>query len=339
MSFQEFDELLQRYLRGECTAEEARLVEKWYATWGKGAPDVLDAQRKAAVESRLWSTLEERKSPYQSAQRWMTPFKIGRMAAAVLVIAVSLFIVFNRFLSSNADNLLTGNGQEKEIQNTGLTLLKVTLEDGSVISLEPGSQLNYFPGSFTGKRELRLTGEAFFEVVKDKKHPFLVFTSGITTKVLGTSFRIKAYRQEKEIVVSVSTGRVAVFKQHDQQDQEETKRDEQAEVILTPNQQFVYNKTDDKTEKKLIEDPQIVLAEPSLKAHYTNVAVAEVFENLEENYGVVIEYDKEVLAHCSITTTLASEGLYEKVDIICQAIGAQYRVNGTSIVIEASGCD
>jgi ferric-dicitrate binding protein FerR (iron transport regulator) len=265
----------------------------------------------------------------------MTPSKIGRIAAAVLVIALSLFVVFNRFLAFNTDNSLTGN-EEKEIQNTGLTLLKVTLEDGSTVSLEPGSQLNYVPGSFTGKRELRLTGEAFFEVVKDKKHPFLVFTSGITTKVLGTSFRIKAYREAKEIVVSVSTGRVAVFKQHGQ---EETKRDEQAEVILTPNQQFVYNRTDDKTEKKLIEDPQIVLAEPSLKAHYTNVAVAEVFETLEENYGVVIEYDKEVLAHCSITTTLANEGLYEKVDIICQAIGAQYRVNGTSIVIESSGCD
>jgi transmembrane sensor len=88
-----------------------------------------------------------------------------------------------------------------------------------------------------------------------------------------------------------------------------------------------------------VEDPQIVLPEPSLKTHYTNVAVAKIFETLEENYGVVMEYDEEVLARCTITTTLASEGLYEKIDIICQAIGARYMVNGTSIVIEASGCD
>jgi transmembrane sensor len=336
MSLEEFDELLQRYLRGECTPDEERLVEKWYATWGKGAANALEPARKASVENRLWRSLEEGKDPYKSSQRQMTPWKIVRIAAAILVIAVSLFVVFNRFQAFDADHLLAGSGDQKEIQNTGQTPLKVTLEDGSVVSLEPGSALSYFPASFTGKRELLLTGEAFFEVVKDKKHPFLVFTAGITTKVLGTSFRIKAYQQAKEITVSVSTGRVAVFKQSAQK---ENNPNERAEVILTPNQQFVYHKTDDKTEKKLVEDPRIVLPEPSLKTHYTNVAVTKIFETLEENYGVVLEYDEEVLAHCTITTTLAGEGLYEKIDIICQAIGAQYTVNGTSIAIKASGCD
>jgi transmembrane sensor len=334
MSFEEFDELLQRYLRGECTPDEERRVEKWYDTWGRGAANALDPARKASVENRLWASLEEGKSPYKSSQRQMAPWKFARVAAAILVIAASLFVVFNRFLAFDIDHLLAGSDQ-KEIQNTGRIPLKVTLEDGSVVSLEPGSALSYVPASFTGKRELHLTGEAFFEVVKDKKHPFLVYASGITTKVLGTSFRIKAYQQAKEITVSVSTGRVAVFKQS----AGENNAHAPAEVILTPNEQFVYHKTDDKTEKKLVEDPQIVLQEPSLKTHYTNVAVAKIFEALEENYGVVIEYDEEVLARCTITTTLASEGLYEKVDIICQAIGARYVVNGTSIVIEASGCD
>lgn len=336
MSFEEFDKLLQRYLRGECTPDEEKRVEKWYATWGKGEGNALDPASKASVENRLWTSLEQEKSLYKSSQRRMTPWKIARVAAAILVIAASLFVVFNRFAAFDADHALAGSGDQKEIQNTGRTPLKVTLEDGSVVSLEPGSALSYFPASFTGKRELRLTGEAFFEVVKDKKHPFLVYTAGITTKVLGTSFRITAYQEAKEITVSVSTGRVAVFTQSAE---EENNSHARAEVILTPNQQFVYNKTDDKTEKKLVEDPQIVLPESSLKTHYTNVAVAKIFETLEENYGVVMVYDEDVLAHCTITTTLASEGLYEKIDVICQAIGARYTVNGTSIIIEAPGCD
>lgn len=334
MKFQEFDELLQRYLRGECTEEEGRLVEKWYATWGKGTPDVLEEQRKASVENRMWAALKEKKSPYQSSQRWMTSWKAASIAAAVLVIAVSLFVVYDR-LTLSGERFLAGKGAVKEILNTDNTLLKVALQDGSVVSLEPGSALSYFPESFSGQRDVRLTGEAFFEVAKDKHHPFQVYTSGITTKVLGTSFRVKAYKEAKEIVVAVSTGRVAVFKQHDAQET----RNENPEAILTPNQQFVYDKEEDKTEKKLIAEPQIVLPAPSLKTLYTNEAVTKIFEALEENYGVVIDYDEKILSHCTITTTLGNEGLYEKIDVICQAIGAQYTVNGTSIVVEASGCE
>lgn len=335
MKFQEFDELLQRYLRGECTEEEGRLVERWYATWGKGTPEVLDEQRKASVENKMWAALEEKKSPYRSSQRWMTSWKAASIAAAVLIMAVSLFVVYER-MASPGERFLAGKGAMKEILNTDTTPLKVALQDGSVVSLEPGSALSYFPGSFSGQRDVHLTGEAFFEVAKDKEHPFQVYTSGITTKVLGTSFRVKAYKEAKEIVVAVSTGRVAVFKQHAEQ---ETTVDEAPEAILTPNQQFVYDKEEDKTEKKLIAEPQIVLPAPSLKTLYTNEAVTKIFEALEENYGVVIDYDEKVLSHCTITTTLGNEGLYEKIDVICQAIGAQYTVNGTSIVVEASGCE
>jgi ferric-dicitrate binding protein FerR (iron transport regulator) len=68
-----------------------------------------------------------------------------------------------------------------------------------------------FPDKFSGsKREVYLTGEAFFDVKHSDKSPFLIHTKNITTTVVGTAFNIKAYVNQKVIIVSVSRGKVKV---------------------------------------------------------------------------------------------------------------------------------
>ena len=86
----------------------------------------------------------------------------------------------------------------------------MTLQDGSTVILEPGGEFRYNE-KFLNPREVYLSGDAFFEVTKDASRPFLVYANEITTKVLGTSFRIKANQGEKEIVVAVKTGKVSVM--------------------------------------------------------------------------------------------------------------------------------
>ena len=86
----------------------------------------------------------------------------------------------------------------------------MTLHDGSTVILEPGGEVRYNE-KFLNTREVYLSGDAFFEVTKDASRPFLVYANEITTKVLGTSFRIKAKQGEKEIVVAVKTGKVSVM--------------------------------------------------------------------------------------------------------------------------------
>lgn len=330
MTFNEFDQLVERYLRGECTAEEEKLIEEGYATWLDEAPDVLNADRKLSVENKLWAALEQKKQT--DKQRWLTGWKLTGIAATLLVLAASLWI-FNS-ISGQSFSSLPQQGEEKEISNHGLASMEVVLEDGSKILLEPGSSLRYFSESFLNNREVDLAGEAFFDVVKDKKHPFLVHTSEITTRVLGTSFRIKAYDNARDIVVSVTSGRVLVSKEHAYR--KTTRGDD---VVLTPNQEFVYDKEVHKTEKKLVEVPMIVLPESTLKTHYTNAPVTEIFDAIARNYGVGITYDKTILSQCMVSTSLANEGFYDKIEIICEAIGARYSVQGTDVKIESAGCD
>jgi transmembrane sensor len=177
--------------------------------------------------------------------------------------------------------------------------------------------------------------EAFFEVSKDATRPFLVYTNEVTTKVLGTSFRVKAYHREKEIVVAVKTGKVSVLAQVAQP--AFFKKNVQ-EITLTPNQQAVYTRSQNLV-KTIVEDPHVITQQPVLKNNYTNTSVVSILKALGESYGVEIYCDEEALAGCTLTSDITSEdGLYEQLEIVCNALNGQYKIENAKIIIEASGC-
>jgi len=179
-----------------------------------------------------------------------------------------------------------------------------------------------------------LSGEAFFEVTKNANQPFLVYANEVTTKVLGTSFLVKAYKHEKEILVAVTTGRVSVVT-----NPSDDQKQRQQEIIITPNQQVVYNRNEKLTTKMLVDEPLVVEQQPPIKAIYKNVPVVEIFQALEKSYGIDIQYDANVLSECTLTySDIGEEGLYEQIEIICNALGARYKRNEFSIVIDAAGC-
>ncbi|SMO33664.1 FecR family protein [Solitalea koreensis] len=106
---------------------------------------------------------------------------------------------------------------------------QVRLPDGTTVTLNAASSLKY-PVSFTSLklRKVELTGEAYFEVAKDKTHPFVVKTNGQEVEVLGTHFNINAYSDEANIKTTLLEGSVRVSG-NDQQ------------VVLQPNQQAVFS--------------------------------------------------------------------------------------------------
>ncbi|MBS1654554.1 MAG: FecR family protein [Bacteroidetes bacterium] len=89
------------------------------------------------------------------------------------------------------------------------------LPDGTTVWLNAGSKL-FYGGDFKGAtREVKLEGEAFFDVVKDAEHPFIVHTSGIDIRVLGTAFNVKAYPEDKSVETTLYRGLVKVFRHSD----------------------------------------------------------------------------------------------------------------------------
>ncbi len=334
MNRKEFDSLLLRYLNDQCTDEERVYVEAWFdATQRKGSE--LDTLPDEGLQEKLWNSIEKRASIRTSGSggwKWV------RIAAAVFIFISTALVSYSVYLKTSEDKgmaVIPSEVPVVRISNTANVIKEIHLQDGSNVLLHPGSELTY-PEAFASVREVELTGEAFFEVKRDPAHPFLVHTGDVTTRVLGTSFLIQAYNEQKEIKVAVTSGRVSVLSKSLESFFRFWKNKE--EFILTPNQQLVYNKDYKTSTKQLVSQPRMILPNASKELVLTNEPVIKLFKALEKIYGVTIQQDEKVLANCTITTEMTDEGLFERMDVICHVLNASYTVSGTTIIVNSTGC-
>lgn len=228
-----------------------------------------------------------------------------------------------------------GGSAEQKVANTEDKPSTITLPDGSTVVLEKNSQIRYDKDFKGAVREVHLTGEALFDVVKKPNKPFVVYAGNLVTKVLGTSFRIKAFDKEKNVTVNVIRGRVSVFA-----DVKNKQKDPETDgLVLTPNQKVVFEKTEERLKRTLIEKPVVLVSQETLKHFvFDEAPVGEIFKALEQAYGVEIIYDEETLKNCALTTTLKNETLFDKLSIICKSIGATYKVVDAQVVIQGETC-
>lgn len=223
--------------------------------------------------------------------------------------------------------------------NTGDTPMSVLFADGSKIRLAPSSRIS-FPERFNegGKREVYLSGEAFFEVAKNPDRPFFVYSNELITKVLGTSFNIRAYESDRNVVVNVMTGKVAVSIA---ENVPKTLGNAQVrDLLLLPNQQATLSRKEGELVRSLTREPALVKADvPNKLFIFTKTPANRVFETLKDAYGVQISYDTAVFARCELTADLTMESLYEKLDVICKSIEATYKSEDGQIVVSGNGCN
>lgn len=223
----------------------------------------------------------------------------------------------------------------KESSNEGDKTMDIQLADGSRIELGKHSQLRY-PTHFNGsEREVYLTGVAFFDIQKNPDQPFLVHANGLVTKVLGTSFYINALKDAPDVTVSVRTGRVSVYT-----DKVSTSRDPESEgIVLTPNQKAVFQRKEATISKTVVEKPILLIPESKKPLFvFEGTPARQVFESLEKAYGIEVIYDEELLRPCSLTINLTDEDLYQKLEVICKVLGAQYKLIDGQVIIYSKGC-
>ena len=304
-------------------------------------PPVSEIEVQEGVEQILDKINTVNDTQYGRIVNMRKPFWIALAATLTLLIVVCLWFFNKKKPVDTEGGILTKIEDTKKAympnllttSNTQRQPLVITLSDGSVVTLEKGSQLSY-PSIFDAdKREVTLEGEAFFEITKDQSKPFLVHAQGVMTKVLGTSFRIKAF--DKNVKVLVKTGKVAVFTQNDEK---ETESEKQA-IVLTPNQEVEYRSASNRFNKSIQVKPILLTTPAKMKELYFNdTPIPIVFNALAEAYGIEIIYDAEILHNCIITTSLTDEPLFEKLTIICKTIGASYREIDAKIIVTGRGC-
>ncbi len=236
---------------------------------------------------------------------------------------------------------LTSSKSLIEQVNTSDKPIIVSLADGSQVELAVNSRISY-PRSFdsAGSRDVYLSGEAFFRVARNPNMPFRVFANEIVTKVLGTSFMVRSFEKDSVIQVTVKTGKVSVYSQSGATATKKKDTPEiQSGIILTPNQQLTYSKEEQKFHKLLLPRPvMIVPVSVDRSMVYEDTPLEEVFAQISKAYGINIVYDNELLKNCTVTADLRKEAFYDKLDLICRAIGATYEVIDGQVVITSNGC-
>jgi transmembrane sensor len=335
MNQESFESILGKYLEGRCSPSEKMLVEHWYDLIGDEAKIPENLSEWESLKTRMWVEIQKQNAQFVEQppvfSLWKT-IKSFRFAASVLLL-LGLGIFGYNYFSGSFSNISNLNGLEVATNSTKQNKL-IHLEDGSSIRLSPNAKLSY-PKHFTGnKREVYLQGDAFFEIAKNSKKPFYVYTNKLVTKVIGTSFLIKS-SENGQVKVLVQSGKVSVFRKEEIKDGETHKIDG---VVILPNQQLDFDEAKESFSKSVIEKPILLSKNELLDFNFEDVSANTVLKQIQKAYGISIIYDEEVLKDCPFTADLTDEPLYSKISLLCQAIEANYQTIDGQIVISSKGC-
>ena len=341
------EKLFKKYLTVQCTTDEIRELFKLISKkeneaifsaliadeLSKNAPEPMHSDHEDRAISKVKSVLLSEiraqipdKKPQKSLSK--IPDTWLKIAALWLVIgSATMFLLYRHFsdrhngqIRRHSQQLVTTNGQRKFIQ----------LFDGTKVWLSPSSSLNYADQLINNFREVSLDGEAFFEVAKDKKHPFIIHSGRMQTEVVGTSFNVKSFSKQNIYNVTVVTGIVRVSMMS-------AKKEKLSEVILKPKQQAIYNNA-----QATLSDKSVTTVDPVVKKRdgilsYDGIPVPEVVADFRRYYNQAIELENK-----SATCLCYGEFDTSKpIDIVLRqlatSIGATVRQTDQGYLIEG-GC-
>lgn len=180
--------------------------------------------------------------------------------------------------------------------------------------------MNY-PGKFIGvERKIQLEGEAFFEVSTDSLRPFLIYSDNVITRVLGTSFRIRAY-EDIPVEVSVLTGRVSV----------KLKEENASELILLPNQKATYQKSIDLLKKGIELKGSALSIWKKETMTFDNQSIKEVIDVLNKEFKVNIAVEDEKLLDYVLKADFTDQSLPSILEMLQKSLGVEYELNNQQI--------
>lgn len=187
-------------------------------------------------------------------------------SAAVLLLGVALTaFYFVKGTPEPKTNIIFADRGEKVI---------VVLPDGSKVSLNSESRL-YYPSEFVGDvREVKISGEAYFEVSSDENNPFIVNTDDMMIKVTGTKFNVKAYPESKHILTTLDEGRISIGKN------KENLR------LMLPGQCAYFEKSTALCQIKDVENPGIASEWRNNQFVFRNTPISEVLRAAERKFDV-----------------------------------------------------
>jgi transmembrane sensor len=297
---------IKHFLEGKYSPKGQEMWNKWYDRTDEPFENMeIIGSDRSKLKKELRQIKKSTKVISLSYKNWAVA------ASLVFIMGLSLFIY------QSAANTVTRQYATKLGEHA-----KVTLSDGTQIWLNAGSQLKY-PTEFKGStREVYLIGEAFFDVAKDKEHPFIIHTDKMDTKVLGTSFNVQAYPGQTTQEVSVLTGRVNV---------KSTLTEEN--VYVTPGQKVIFKSKCNKLQSfKDVPLNSISLWRKNILV-FEDTPMPEVIATINRNYNVAIQVENKNLNNLKISAYFKELSVDQVIALVCNTINADYKLESGIYII------
>jgi transmembrane sensor len=358
-----FIELMAKSLEKSASIEELAELEKFLQQFPryKKMKQVTEALRsglkpdaelnETEIQTKLadlWVKIEgSEESPKREPNKfggiiYMDYWKLIASIAAVTIISLAAFFSYR-----NYHNLTVLSQQQPyaAIKNIDVPFGKVVqllLPDGSQVKLNSGSHFSY-PAVFSkNSREVKLEGEGFFEVTKNPDRPFLVHTTRLTVRVIGTVFNLKAYRGDRKTETTLLRGKVQI----------ELNNDREQKIILMPNEKLSVTNDSADAKPSLPSVKEVAKVKYQLtilpdtkdgaynenawvknKIVFTNDDFEDVARQMERKYNLHIVFENEALKKEQISGVLKDESIDTVIAILKQITPFESRIEGKNTYV------
>lgn len=205
------------------------------------------------------------------------------------------------------------------------------LSDGSTLEVNSGTKIS-FPEKFADdERLLKIEGEAFFEIAKDKNRPFIIEAGELEIQVLGTSFNLKSYKNDKILELGVKTGSVSISNK--------SSGDSTLSNIfyLEPGELISINVLDNTFKKQKV-DIDLLTSWTKETLVFNDKNLSEVAIMLQRWYNIPVILENDLLNNCEFMGEYKNESLRNILEALKFSIGIEYLIKDNEVIINGKGC-
>ena len=338
--------LLECFMRGETSPDEEQILSDWLhsqeakeqlsnyyqETW-KGSNNKLIAEVQGRMFERVKSQMHNAVQELNRRKQKRT-MRIRRLFqyAAVILLIITAGIGGHLYTVSQTEPTVT---DKSYLVQTGKgQRANITLPDGTVVWLNSYTQLHYNANYGATQRVVSLIGEAYFEVAKDKEKPFIVETAGMNVEALGTTFNVKAYREDSQIIATLFSGSVRVSSDRDN-------------VILSPDENATFERRSGKLAIHKPDNSSYAISafkvavlgneDMSSLSEYDLVFNGETLEEiavlLNRMYNVQIAFKSERIKQYCFSGVICNNSLDNVIELISLTSPITYETRGDTIIL------
>lgn len=355
--FPEFRELLHRWEAGDIEPDELARLQNMMSHLGeseqvrKGMLDELMISSEEPVSDR--SRYDEMFGRIKQSIDQLKEDARNKMELKYVLMKIAAVVVFAFLLGGSASffilksNLFEPKEMFCEVVAPRGSTSQILLPDNSSVWLNAGSKIRYSSAFNKTNRFLKLEGEGYFKVAKNKEIPFVVDAFGFEVKAVGTEFNVKAYKEETTIETTMVEGRVSLH---------HSTENIMNGVYLEPNQKATFfkrekditvevlKKIEEKKELNYLPEHRLIIAprvDPSAQVSWkekrliiAREQLGPLAEILSRKYDFKFEFKSEDVKHYVFNGTLEDETLQQVMDAIKLSSPIDYKIVGKTVFID-----